>query len=421
MPTTPDLDDYRRQAQEWLAANLERRDATQPVRLRGVKHRAPEDFLPERALQKKVYEAGYAGIAWPREYGGQGLTADHARVFAEEARPYRLPDLGVAGGTTYGPCGQTIIRHASPEFLARHVPRMLAGDELIVQFFSEPGAGSDLAGVTTRAVRDGEHWVITGSKIWTSGAYYADYGMCLARTDPGAPKHRGLTWFLVPISSPGVIVQPIKEINGDAEFCQEFLDEVEVSDQDVIGEVNHGWSVAQTVLLFERGAGRDDPLHQPLVNSGIDPHLVAVANKAGRRHDPVARQLLAQAHLTDWVRVQLGHRIAALLRTSDKPASGIAAYWKLAAGTYEPLRARAALELGRGAPLAWRQEDEEGRWAALTYLNSRVWSIAGGSNEMQRNAISERVLGLPREPSVDSDRPFAEVLQSAKNWGIKPD
>ncbi len=162
----------------------------QPLRVRGGGHRTREDFLPERALQKKIYEAGYAGISWPKEYGGQGLTQEHARVFAEEARSFEMPDLGHAGGTTFGACAQTMLRHGSPEFLARHVPRMLAGDELFVQLFSEPSAGSDLAGITTRAVQDGESWVLTGSKVWTSGAAYADYGMCLARTDFDAPKHR---------------------------------------------------------------------------------------------------------------------------------------------------------------------------------------------------------------------------------------
>ena len=128
-----------------------------------------------------------------------------------------------------------------------------------MQFFSEPSAGSDLAGITTRAVKDGDRWILSGSKIWTSGAFYADYGMCLARTDWDVPKHRGLTWFAVPVTAKGVTVQPIKEINGEAEFCQEFFDEVEVPENEVIGEVNEGWAVAQTMLLFERSAGQDDP------------------------------------------------------------------------------------------------------------------------------------------------------------------
>ncbi|SQD94003.1 Acyl-CoA dehydrogenase domain protein (fragment) [Parafrankia sp. Ea1.12] len=249
MVDQPDLEDYRHQARTWLAANLEPRDASQSGLGRGDgsgSHTA-EDYLPERALQKKLHEAGYAGINWPREYGGQGLSDEHARAFAEEAAGYRTPELGHAGGTTYGPVSKTLIRHGSPEFLARHLPRILSGDELFVQLFSEPNAGSDMAGITTRAVRDGDEWLITGSKIWTSGASYADYGMCLARTNWDAPKHRGLTWFAVPLRAEGVTIQPIREITGDAEFCQEFLDEVRVSADEVIGDVDQGWTVAQTM------------------------------------------------------------------------------------------------------------------------------------------------------------------------------
>jgi alkylation response protein AidB-like acyl-CoA dehydrogenase len=421
MTSAPDLETYRRHAREWLSANLERRDTATPMHLRGGEHHTREDLIPERALQKKLYAAGYAGITWPKEYGGQGLTPEHQRVFAEESRPFRTPDFGHAG-SSFGPCGETIIRHASAEFLERHVPKMLAGDELFVQFFSEPSAGSDLAGIMTRAVKDGDRWILTGSKIWTSGAFYADYGMCLARTDWDVPKHRGLTWFAVPVTAKGVTVQPIKEINGEAEFCQEFFDEVEVPENEVIGEVNGGWTVTQTMLLFERSAGQDDPSRVLNVSAGIDPFLVDMAARVGRLQDPLARQLLAQTHVIDWVRLQLGRRIPAMIRKGDRPANGIASYWKLAAGTYEPVRARLVMELSNGAALTWHADaglDE--RRPSLDYLNSRVWSIAGGSNEMQRNGISERVLGLPREPSYDTDKPFSEVIRNAQHWSGKPE
>ncbi|MBE3206136.1 MULTISPECIES: acyl-CoA dehydrogenase family protein [Parafrankia] len=415
-PGEPDLEEYRLAARQWLAANLERREAGPAGLVRGGGTHSAEEYLPERALQRKIYQAGYAGINWPKRYGGQGLSDAHARAFAQEAAPYRMPDLGHAGGTTYGPVSQTLLRHASPDFLARHVPRILAGDELFVQLFSEPDAGSDMAGITTRAVRDGEGgWLITGSKVWTSGASYADYGLCLARTNWDAPKHRGLTWFAVPMRGEGMTIRPVREITGAAEFCQEFLDEVRVSDDEVIGEVDHGWAVAQTMLLVERGAGRDDPVNMPETDPAtIDPFLVELVRAAGRAQDPVARQALARIHTADWARGQLGRRITGLLRTSDRPASGIASYWKLAAGVYNPQRARLMLEIGQGQPLVWR--DDAGQRAALEYLNSRVWSIAGGSNEMQRNAISERVLGLPREPSFDRGRPFSEVQRSAREW-----
>jgi alkylation response protein AidB-like acyl-CoA dehydrogenase len=418
MTDTADLEDYRRRARGWLEANLERRDPGQASIGRGGSRHADEAYQAERDLQKKIYQGGYAGINWPREYGGQGLSDQHARAFIEEAIPYRTPDLGHAGGTTYGPCGQTIIRHGSPEFLARHVPRILAAEELFVQLFSEPSAGSDMAGITTRAVRDGDRWLITGSKIWTSGAEQADYGMCLARTDWDAPKHRGLTWFAIPLRAKGVAIHPIREITGDAEFCQEFLDEVEVSDDEIIGEVNQGWRVAQTMLLLERGAGRDDPLNMPAVQpADIDPYLLELIRAAGRADDPVARQAVARIHTADWARGALGRRIGALIRTTDKPPAGIASYWKLAAGIQNPERARLILEIGQGLGLVWRDSDgDQGQRGALDYLNSRVWSIAGGSNEMQRNAISEQILGLPREPSFDRGKPFNEVVHAAREW-----
>jgi alkylation response protein AidB-like acyl-CoA dehydrogenase len=415
----PDLESYRRAARQWLAANMEPREAGRQARQRGGGHRSREDFEPERALQAKLYEGGYAGITWPKEYGGQGLGPEHARAFNEEAAGYVLPDLGIAGGTTFGVCALTMLAHASPEFLKRHIPPILSGRELWCQFFSEPGAGSDLAGITTRAVRDGDRWVLTGSKIWSSGAYYSDYGMCLARTDWEVPKHRGLTWFAVPTDAPGVTVQPIREINGDAEFCQEFLDEVELSDFDLIGELNQGWTVAQTMLVFERGGGREDNPYGTEQSKGMVPDLVALARRVGRLEDPVARQLLAQAHINDFVRNQLMRRVAGLMAAGRGPAAGIASYGKLAAGTFDPVRARIALELGAGAPLVWREDDKDGARVAVDYLNSRIMAIAGGTNEMQRNGISERVLGLPREPSFDADKPFSEVVRNARSWSGK--
>jgi alkylation response protein AidB-like acyl-CoA dehydrogenase len=414
----PSIDEYRRQARTWLDANMTRRE---PGEVSGVVRsgvqRTREELTAERALQRQVYEAGYAGIAWPTEYGGQGLTHEHARAFAEESMHYRLPDLGMAGGTTFGPCGQTLLAHASPAFLKVHVPRMLAGDELVVQLFSEPGAGSDLAGVTTTAKREGDRWLITGSKIWTSGAEHADYGMCLARTDWDVPKHRGLTWFAVPLRAPGVEVRPIREISGSAEFCQEFLDQVEVSDDDVIGEVNQGWSVAQTMLVAERSAGRDDPVNLPVPKAGaLDPALLALLRGADRSKDPIARQTAARIHIVDWARGQLGRRVTDLLLSGAAAATGIAAYWKLAAGIYEPLHARLKMEIGQADAIAWAETSPVGGSTAMTYLNSRVWSIAGGSNEMQRNAISEQVLGLPREPSAERGKTFREAQHDAKNW-----
>jgi len=408
-----DIGLYRERARAWLAANLDRRPPGAPgPGARG--HMTVEFVATQRPVQRKLYDAGYAGISWPKEYGGQGLSAAHERAFSEEALDYQVPDFGVVAGTT-GVCTRTMLRHASPEFLRRHIPAVLRGDELWAQFFSEPGAGSDLAGITTRAVRDGERWVLNGSKIWSSGAYYADYGMCLARTDWEVPKHRGLTWFAVRTTAPGVTVQPIREINGGTEFCQEFLDDVELTDDDVIGEVNHGWAVAQTMLVFERGGGSLNavPRQGP---RRLAPDLVELAQRVGRDKDPVARQLIARAHINDYALAQLSRRVAGLMRASAGNGAGLASYAKLALGTFTATRARLGVEIGRGGALLWEEGREDAPAAATDYLNGRVMAIAGGTNEVQRNGIGERVLGLPREPSFDTDRPFSEVLRNARNW-----
>jgi alkylation response protein AidB-like acyl-CoA dehydrogenase len=412
---TISVDDFRAKARTWLADNLERvRDlAPKP---RGVDHRTDEQMRGEREIQRRIFDAGFTGITWPIEYGGRGLAIAHDAAFHEEAAGYHLPDLGVVGGTTFGVCANTMLRHASPEFLCRHGPRILAGEELWCQLFSEPGAGSDLAGITTRASRDGDSWILNGAKIWSSGAYYADYGMCLARTNWDVPKHRGLTWFAVKLDLPGVEIQPIREINGDTEFCQEFLDDVELSDDDVIGDVDGGWVVAQTMLVFERGAGAPPSSARYGVKPGFAPDLVALATRVGRERDPLVRQMIARAHTNTQVHLQLTRRIAQHLRGDPAAATGIASFGKLAAGTFLPERARIAMAIGGGTALTWDADIIEEQRPALEHLNSRIMAIAGGTNEMQRNAIGERVLGLPREPSFDTNKPFKDVQRDAANW-----
>jgi alkylation response protein AidB-like acyl-CoA dehydrogenase len=412
-----DIEMFRQQARAWMAEHLEPRDPTlSRTRLRGVDHKTVDGIASQRRLQRSLFDNGYAGITYPAEYGGRGLTPAHERAFQEEAEGYVLPDFGVAGGTTFGVCARTMLAHASPAFLERHIPKILAGDELWVQFFSEPEAGSDLAGIRTRASRDGERWILNGSKIWSSGAYYADYGMCLARTDWDVPKHRGVTWFAVPTVAQGVTVRPIREINGDAEFCEEFFDDVELTDDDMIGEVNMGWSVAQTMLICERGGGEDLLPRRRSEPRRLAPDLVSLAQRTGRAGDPLVRQLIARAHINDVAHEQLGRRIAARMKSGRAMDAGVAAYGKLATGTLDPIRARIGMEIGRGMALTWEEGEVADMTPAVNYLNGRVMSIAGGTNEMQRNGIGERVLGLPREPSFDTDRPFSEVVRNAKSW-----
>src|SRR5262245_8749612 len=307
MSTTPDpaaLEQYRARTRRWLEENLERRkDGAGSAHVNfGAEEQTIEAIAAQRALQRRLFEAGYAGITWPKQYGGQGLHAAHERIFQEEARGFVLPDLGLVGGATLNVCAPTMLTHASPEFLKRHIPKILAGEELVAQFFSDPDAGSDLAAVRTQAVRDGARWLLNGSKIWSSGAYYADVGMCLARTDWDVPKHRGLTWFLVPTQARGVTIERIQQINGNSEFCQEYFSDVELCDDDVIGQVNDGWTVAQTMLLYERGAGVYRSNAAPKAASGIARDVLELAASVGALGDRAARELIAQIHVDDLAR-----------------------------------------------------------------------------------------------------------------------
>ena len=286
------------------------------------------------------------------------------------------------------------------------------------QLFSEPSGGSDLAGSRTQAVRDGEQWVLNGQKIWSTFAHHADWGLCLARTDWDAPKHRGLTWFAVPTRSAGLTIRPIRQLDGTASFCEDFFDDVIVPDAYRVGDINEGWTVTQTMLVFERGANRADGGGELGGPGPLAPDLVAVARRAGRLNDPVVRQKLARAHTIDFVGRALAWRIAQAGRAAGFNP-GMAAYGKLFPGTYNPIRARIGVEIGGQGAMTWDSDDEHGHDVSIAYLNGRIISIAGGSNEMQRNGISERVLGMPRELSVDTQKPYREVLRDARNWATR--
>jgi len=416
-PDRATLEQYRAQARTWLENNLERRTRGE------VPDRSPWDasdddvdhLAAQRALQRQLYDAGYAGIGWPREYGGQGLHPAYDRAFQEEARAFVLPHLGIAGGATYGVCAPTMLAHASHAFLTAHIPRILAGDEIVAQFFSDPDAGSDLAGVRTQAVRDGDRWILNGSKIWSSGAYYADYGMCLARTNWDVPKHRGLTWFLVPTDAPGVTVERIRQINGNSEFCQEFFSDVELTDDDVIGEVNDGWTVTQTMLLYERGGGTARGDGGRAGSGGLRRDVVELIAAVDGADDARVRDLAARIHVDDLARGALGKRLVALMAADPKRAMNLASYSKLSSGVFDPIRAELMMQIGGEAAIAF-DEGSPGAAAALGLLNGRFLAIAGGTSQMQRNAIGERVLGLPREPSFDATKPFRDVVRDSANW-----
>jgi alkylation response protein AidB-like acyl-CoA dehydrogenase len=412
-----DLAAYRAEIEAWLRANLPLREPG--AGLRSQEESSPGDIAAERARQKLAYEAGYLGITLPAEYGGQGLTSAHQREWNAAAAPYAVPAPGgVASSVTLGIIIPTLLAHASEGQKRAWIPRMLSGEEIWAQLLSEPGAGSDLAGIQTRAARDGGTWVLTGSKIWSSGAMRADYGICLARTNWDVPKHRGLTWFKVPLHDERVTVRPVREINGSAEFCEEFLDGVLVGDDMVIGEVNGGWPIAGTMLTLERGGGSgQQAAMSPPGPRRLAPDLVELAEERGVAGDGAIRQLIARAHINDYLQAQLTRRLvdAMMSGAADGTAASLI---KLGAGINTPLRAAAAMEIAGRRGIAWA-DGEPGSAASVNFLNGRIMAIAGGSNQIQRNIIAERLLGLPREPSVDSSKPFREVLRDAARFGTR--
>jgi alkylation response protein AidB-like acyl-CoA dehydrogenase len=261
---------------------------------------------------------------------------------------------------------------------------------------------------------------LNGSKIWTSGAQFADYGMCLARTNWDVPKHRGLTWFGVPLTREGVTVQPIRQITGlTSEFCQEFFDDVILTDDDVIGDVNNGWTIAQTVLMYERGGGdsaagldKESPLLPP---RGFAPDLVSLAAARGVAQEGRIKQRIAHAYVNDFMRQELDRRVLTMMAKGN-PNLAMAAFVKMGWGVFGAERARIALELGGPRMAAWKPDDTVAAGTVVEYLMGRQGAIAGGTNEMQRNSIGERLLGLPREPSFDRDKNFSEVQRLAKAW-----
>jgi alkylation response protein AidB-like acyl-CoA dehydrogenase len=403
-----DVEAFRLRARAWLAETMPRL----PEGMDNF-HLVQEDEMGERArhLQRTLFDGGFAGLCFPIEYGGHGLTRAHQQAFTQESIGYQMPT--VFNVPTLSILAPTLLDFGTEEHKLRHIPAILRGDELWVQFLSEPSGGSDLAGLVTQATRDGDVFVMNGSKIWSSGAFRSDYAMCLVRTDPHVPKHQGLTMLLVKIHQPGIEVQRIKMVNGMAEFCQEFFDDVPIPVSDVIGKVNDGWTVASRLLIHEREAvGGGSPYVSGVVagdagKGGQRTDLADLARATGQADDPIVRQLVAEAMVNDRVFKQLTERVTTGLRSGHFTAPA-GALPRLYAATNSERHYDIGLEIAGPAAGAWADGDPAGRWGGL-YLSRQSNSLGGGSNEMQRNIISERVLGMPREFAADRDKPFDEV------------
>lgn len=408
---TPDrfvgVEEFEADACQWITENLEPR----PNTFSGdISRLTPELIAQNRALQRRLYLAGYSGLTIPTEYGGRGLSLEYEAAFRRAVVGYSLPDFGTSSVTTWRVCVPTLLTHGQPELLKIIIPKVLSGEALICQFFSEPSSGSDLAGARTRAVRDGDEWVLDGQKTWSTFAQVADWGLCLARSDWEVSKHRGLSWFLVPCNASGIEIRPIRQITGVSSFCDVFLDGVRVPDAQRIGDVNDGWRIAQTMLVLERGAMRT------AVSSAIPvPNLfpdgeIRQAQAVSTLDTVATQQVLGRLECIEYVGQALQWRLAEKARLG-RMTTGEAAYGKLFRGTYRPIRAQLLVELGGVAALTWPDDGPEaGPSLVFDYLDGRHSSIAGGSNEMQRNGIGEQVLGMPREPSYDTGRPYREVI-----------
>ncbi|MEV6221065.1 acyl-CoA dehydrogenase family protein [Nocardia fluminea] len=408
-PITADLepvDEFRVRARRWLSGNL----TPAPPDQHGETGKSEASWQRAKRLQRLLYDGGFAGICYPKEYGGLGLTPQHQRVFSEESRAYEMPlALNIPTLTI---CAPTILDMGSEEQKRTHLPAVLRGEELLVQFLSEPRGGSDLAGLTTRAERRGDSWILNGAKIWSSGAYAADYGLCLARTDWTVPKHAGLTMFLVPVHAPGVTVTRITQVDGSQEFCQEFFDDVVLPADAVLGEVDGGWETTNRQLFHERTAvGGASPYASGVqAHSGRDVSgLVELARRTGQLDDLRVREDLGEARALNMVHDQLiGHLTRGVAAGAFVPAAG--SMVRLFSARNAWLQADMAVRIAGAAAATGADADDAGPGqAGQDYLMRQAWSLAGGSTEMARNIISERVLGMPREAAADRGLPFDQV------------
>jgi alkylation response protein AidB-like acyl-CoA dehydrogenase len=382
---------FRAELRAWLRANLPPAAAHATL---------ADEVASLRAWQRKLHEGRWVGIHWPREYGGRGATAVENYIFQEEIAAARAPEIINRIGVNL--VGPTLIAHGTEEQRRRFLPKILPAEELWCQLFSEPGAGSDLTALRTRAERHGDGWVVTGQKVWTSYAQFARWGILIARTDPTASKSRGISYFLCDMHAPGVTVRPLRQMTGSEEFNEVFLEEVFIPRDQLVGRENEGWAIATTTLAHERGTSpRQLVIHRMLLDDLLRLARDGVGGQAPRRTDPVLRQRLAQhaieveiTRLNNWrTLTRLGRR-----EPLGPESSFVKLFWsEMSQRMHDTL-----MELLGPAGLCWQpgpRAVSDGR-LARSYLYYRASSLFAGTSEIQRNILAERVLGLPRAPSA---------------------
>jgi alkylation response protein AidB-like acyl-CoA dehydrogenase len=407
-----DLEAFRLRASAWIHEHLKPVGAL-VVSLRAERNDEEElaAVARDREVQRMLFDAGLAGLCIPRAYGGQGLTPAHQQALNQELAGFEYPMRFQV--PTFAPCASVLLDFGTEAQKQRHIPAILKGEELWMQLLSEPSGGSDVAGALTTAVRDGDEWVLNGSKVWTTGAWWSDWGLCLARTNWDVPKHRGLTVFMLPVHQSGIEVHRIEMLNGNKEFCQEFLTDVRVPDTDRIGEVDDGWTVGTRWMFHERMLYSSPLVTVPdgTMRSGDSAPMLSVARDAGRIDDPVARELVGEAWMLDAVVDALKGRVGRAIATGALSDQASAAA-RLLGGIAGTRRTSIAFELAGAAAAAWLDEDGETANSGPDFLMRQVTCIGGGTTEMARNVISERVLGMPRERTVDRDVAFRDVPRS---------
>ncbi len=399
----PTTEQFAREVRAFLDAHAERRPEERFVWGEGsdavglLPERTPEEEVAEletaRTWARAVFDAGFGWITGPARYGGRDLPAEYRRIYYSVASKYRTPSLSVFG-IGLGMVAPTILAHATDGVKEAYLRSMHRGDIVACQLFSEPSSGSDLASLQTRAVRDGDEWVINGQKVWTSGAQLSDIGEIICRTDPDLPKHRGLTGFVVDMRAPGVEVRPLRQMTGGASFNEVFFTDVRVPDSHRLGDVNGGWTVALTTLMNERAAigGGGGGVGPPITT-----RLIELARIMGRTGDPLVRQQLADIVIHERVAGYTNQRAMARIAAGQLPGPEMSLS-KLSL-TANMVRSSAALSSLLGPALV----ADTGAWGTFAWsqflLGVPGMRIAGGSDEVMRNIIGERVLGLPKEPA----------------------
>jgi alkylation response protein AidB-like acyl-CoA dehydrogenase len=376
-----------------------------PAAIRAVRTRADYE-----AWYPLFGGSGLVAPAWPVEFGGLGVSPAVARAIEAELRPYNLGRLNPLGLNLTAPA---LFAHGSEEQRRRYLPPIVRNEEVWCQLFSEPGAGSDLASLATRAERDGNEWIVTGQKVWTTWAHLADFAVLLARTDPDVPKRAGLTYFLLAMRQAGVTVQPLRHMGGEVEFNQVFLDQARVPDAQRVGDVGAGWKVANATLSGERQmvAGSGSGGVDRIGGSGVN-RLLRLARERGQATDPVVRQRLARLWSEERVREWTNQRVRARAK-AGRPPGPESSVGKVHGAELNQRVQLCATDLLGAAATAWRA-DANDYAGSLPYevsgmLRSRANTIEGGTSEVNRNIVGERVLDLPREPDPWREMPWREV------------